>query len=80
MELAADLVRLKVDAIFTSGTKASRILQEAVKDTPILMLTAKGRDTDIAKGMAMGATVYLTKPFSTREMAPKVRELLGQAA
>ncbi|MFM9916260.1 MAG: response regulator transcription factor [Rhizobacter sp.] len=48
-----------------------------VKDTPILMLTAKGRDTDIAKGMAMGATAYLAKPFSTREIAAKVRELLG---
>jgi DNA-binding response OmpR family regulator len=40
------------------------------------MLTAKGRDIDIAKGMAMGATAYMTKPFSTREMARKVRELL----
>ena len=49
---------------------------EAVKDTLILMLTAKGRDTDVAKGMAMGATAYMTKPFSTKEMARKVRELL----
>ena len=48
-----------------------------VKDTPILMLTAKGRDTDIAKGLAMGATAYLAKPFSTKEIAAKVRELLG---
>ena len=52
---------------------------ESVKDTPIVMLTAKGRDIDVAKGMAMGATAYLTKPFSTREMTRKVRELLGQA-
>ena len=48
-----------------------------VNNTPILMLTAKGRDTDIAKGMAMGATAYLAKPFSTKEIAAKVRELLG---
>ena len=53
---------------------------DGVRDTPILMLTAKGRDTDIAKGMAMGATAYMTKPFSTREMARKVRELLESAA
>ncbi len=49
---------------------------ESVKDTLIVMLTAKGRDTDVAKGMAMGATAYMTKPFSTKEMAQKVRELL----
>ena len=47
------------------------------KDLPIVMLTAKGRDTDIAKGLAMGATAYLAKPFSTKEIAAKVRELLG---
>ena len=47
------------------------------KDLPIVMLTAKGRDTDIAKGLAMGATAYLAKPFSTKEIAARVRELLG---
>ncbi len=47
------------------------------KDMPIVMLTAKGRDTDLAKGLAMGATAYLAKPFSTKEIAAKVRELLG---
>ena len=47
-----------------------------VKDTPILMLTAKGRDTDIAKGLAMGATAYMAKPFSTKEIAAKVRDML----
>jgi two-component system, OmpR family, alkaline phosphatase synthesis response regulator PhoP len=50
---------------------------DAVKDTPILMLTAKGRDTDVAKGLGVGATAYMTKPFSTKDMAQKVRELLG---
>lgn len=46
-------------------------------DMPILMLTAKGRDTDIAKGIAMGANGYVVKPFSTRELAEKVRNMLG---
>jgi DNA-binding response OmpR family regulator len=45
----------------------------------ILMLTAKGRDTDLAKGTALGADAYVTKPFSTLELAARVRELLGQA-
>ncbi len=53
---------------------------DAVKDTLVLMLTAKGRDTDVAKGLAMGADAYMTKPFSTRELVQKVRELLDPPA
>lgn len=49
------------------------------KDMIIIMLTAKGRDTDIAKGMAMGANDYVIKPFSTRELAEKVHNMLGEA-
>lgn len=45
----------------------------------ILMLTAKGRDTDVAKGLALGADAYMTKPFSTKELVDKVRELLGSS-
>jgi len=48
--------------------------------TKIVLLTAKGRDTDIAKGLAIGATDYITKPFSTRELAQRVRELLGSTS
>ncbi|MGZ5130831.1 MAG: response regulator transcription factor [Caldimonas sp.] len=49
---------------------------DVVKDTLILMLTAKGRDTDIAKGLGLGADAYMTKPFSTKDLVRKVRELL----
>ncbi len=49
---------------------------DAVKDTLILMLTAKGRDTDVAKGLGLGADAYVTKPFSTKELVQKVREML----
>ena len=49
---------------------------DTLKDTRVLMLTAKGRDTDVAKGLAMGADAYVTKPFGTRELVQKVRELL----
>ena len=48
----------------------------AVADTPILMLSAKGRDTDVAKGLGLGATAYMTKPFSTRDLVLKVRQML----
>jgi len=50
---------------------------EALKDTLVLMLTAKGRDTDIAKGLGVGADAYMTKPFSTKELVVKVREMLA---
>lgn len=50
---------------------------EAVRETPIVMLTAKGRETDMVKGLALGANAYMTKPFSTKDLAQKVRELLG---
>ncbi|MEN9383939.1 MAG: Transcriptional regulatory protein WalR [Pseudomonadota bacterium] len=47
-----------------------------LKNTPILMLTAKGRDTDVAQGLSLGANAYMTKPFSTKELVDKVREIL----
>jgi DNA-binding response OmpR family regulator len=50
---------------------------EHLKDTLVLMLTAKGRETDVVKGLALGANAYMTKPFSTRELAEKVRALLA---
>ena len=49
----------------------------AVRDTRILMLTAKGRETDIARGVGAGADAYVTKPFSTRDLVQKVRDMLA---
>lgn len=49
---------------------------DAVRDTLILMLTARGRETDVVKGMALGANAYMTKPFSTKELVQKVRDML----
>ncbi len=43
---------------------------------PILMLTAKGREQEMKKGLALGADAYVTKPFSTRELLVRVHELL----
>ncbi len=48
-----------------------------VRDTRILMLTAKGRDTDIARGVGVGVDAYITKPFSTRDLLQKAREMLS---
>ena len=43
----------------------------------IVMLSAKGRDVEVTKGMAVGADAYVTKPFSTKDLIAKVQELLG---
>ena len=43
----------------------------------IIMLTAKGRDIEREKGMAMGADDYITKPFSTKEVVAQVEKILG---
>lgn len=50
---------------------------QAVK---IIMLTAKGREVEVSKGLALGADAYMTKPFSTKELVARVREVLGEAA
>lgn len=46
----------------------------------IIMLTARGRESDIQTGLAAGADAYITKPFGTHELVSKVAELLGKAA
>jgi DNA-binding response OmpR family regulator len=47
------------------------------KDLRILMLTARGRETEVAKGLGAGADAYVTKPFSTRDLVAQVREMLA---
>jgi DNA-binding response OmpR family regulator len=44
----------------------------------IVMLTARGRSTEVAKGLALGADAYVTKPFGTHELLASIRSLLGQ--
>jgi DNA-binding response OmpR family regulator len=52
---------------------------ESLRGTLVLMLSAKGRDTDVGKGLGVGADAYMTKPFSTKDLAAKVAEMLGAA-
>ena len=77
--LRPDLVLLDVMMPARSGLEVLQAVRadEALVGTRILMLTAKGRETDIAKGMALGADAYMTKPFSTRELAERVRRMLS---
>ena len=51
-------------------------LNHDYRDVKIVFLTAKGREVEIAKGLALGADAYITKPFSNDELVAKVKELL----
>ena len=76
-----DLVLLDVMMPRKSGFDVCQAIRadERLAGMRIVMLTAKGRDTDVAKGLALGADAYLTKPFSTHELVQRVRELLEDA-
>jgi DNA-binding response OmpR family regulator len=74
-----DLVLLDVIMPVLNGYEVCQRLKSdpATKDVRVLMLSAKVRDVEVAKALELGADAYVTKPFSTRELVAKVRELLG---
>lgn len=76
------LVLLDVMMPKKSGFEVCQELRadEALKGTLVLMLTAKGRDTDVDKGLGVGADAYMTKPFATKDLVAKVAEMLGTAS
>ncbi|WP_321991160.1 response regulator transcription factor [Marispirochaeta aestuarii] len=51
-------------------------MQEATRDLPVLMVTARNEDSDVVLGLEIGADDYLTKPFSPRVLVARVRTLL----
>ncbi|WP_303969325.1 response regulator transcription factor [Sporosarcina ureae] len=66
-----DLMLPKID-----GLEVCRMLRKQDIETPIIMLTAKGEEMDKIIGLEMGADDYMTKPFSPREVAARVRAVL----
>jgi DNA-binding response OmpR family regulator len=74
-----DLLLLDVMMPLRSGYEVCRRVREREewRHIKIVMLSAKGRDAEVNKGMAVGADLYITKPFSTRELVDKIRGLLG---
>ncbi len=74
-----DLVLLDVMLPLIDGFELCAAIRAnpALSHTRIMLVTARGREAEIARGMALGADAYLTKPFSTRELMEKVRTLLG---
>jgi len=76
-EFAPDVILLDVMMPRLSGFEVCQRVREnpAWDSIKIIMLTAKGRDVDVTKGLAVGANAYLTKPFSTRELVDKVEAM-----
>jgi DNA-binding response OmpR family regulator len=76
-EFRPDLVLLDVMLPRRDGFEVCQQLRaDGWSDLKIVMLTAKGRDAEVAKGIAVGADSYVTKPFSTRELVDEVARLL----
>jgi DNA-binding response OmpR family regulator len=59
-----------------NGFELCRQVRERKLDLPIIMLTAKGQEEDIVRGLELGADDYVTKPFSIRELLARVKALL----
>jgi DNA-binding response OmpR family regulator len=77
-EQTPDLVILDLNLPVLSGTEVCRILRgrPATAHVPIIMLTARTGESDRVTGLDLGADDYVTKPFSLRELAARVRAVL----
>jgi len=78
-EFLPDLVLLDVMMPKKNGYEICRAIREtsALQGMKVVMLTAKGRDIDAEKGLALGADAYVTKPFATKDLVAKVKAMLG---
>ena len=79
--LRPDAVLLDVMMPGKNGYEVCQVLREDPEfaGVKIVMLTAKGRETEIAKGLALGADAYITKPFGTKELVDQIQALLSEA-
>lgn len=78
-EFKPNLVLLDVMMPRKNGYEVCETLRAnpAFTGLKIIMLTAKGREVEVEKGLALGADAYMTKPFATRDLVAQVRRLLG---
>ena len=79
-EFGPDLILLDVMMPWLSGYDVCQKVRENPEwaDIRIIMLSAKGRDVEVNKGMAVGADAYVTKPFSTKDLIAQVAQMLGE--
>jgi DNA-binding response OmpR family regulator len=78
-EFRPDLILLDVMMPKKSGFEVCQALRAdpAMATVKVVMLTAKGRESEVAKGLALGADAYITKPFSTKDLVVRVKSLLA---
>jgi CheY-like chemotaxis protein len=78
-ELLPAVVVLDVSMPVMTGIEATRALRAAPETAglPIILLTARTAEADVAAGSAAGATAYVTKPFSPQDLARRVEELVA---
>jgi two-component system KDP operon response regulator KdpE len=74
-----DLIILDIIMPELDGWQVCRRTRE-MSDVPIIMLTARGKEEDIVRGLDCGADDYLSKPFSVTELLARVRAVLRRAA
>jgi len=74
-----DLVLLDVMMPLKSGYEVCKRIRERPDwcHIKVVMLSAKGRDAEVARGLDVGADLYITKPFSTRDLVGRIKQLLG---
>jgi DNA-binding response OmpR family regulator len=73
-----DLVIMDIGLPGMSGLEACRVIHD--RGIPVIMLTARGEPIDRIIGLELGADDYVTKPFSARELAARVRAVLRRGA
>ncbi|NLY00708.1 MAG: response regulator transcription factor [Rhodopirellula sp.] len=71
-----DLILLDIMLPKLNGYEICRRIRAHQLEMPILMLTAKGEEEDIVRGLELGADDYVTKPFSIRELLARAKALL----
>ena len=75
-----DLILLDIMLPKLNGYEICRAVREQELDMPIIMLTAKGQEEDIIRGLDLGADDYVTKPFSIKELMARVKAFLRRKA
>ncbi|MCP4639586.1 MAG: response regulator transcription factor [bacterium] len=76
LRIRPDLILLDIMLPGMNGYEVCQHLRDADVDVPIIMLTAKGQESDICLGLNLGADDYVTKPFSIRELLARVAAFL----
>ncbi len=71
-----DLIVLDIMLPKVNGYEICRLIRQEQIDVPIIMLTAKGQESDVILGLNIGADDYVTKPFSIKELLARAAALL----